>query len=1017
MTSVQRDLFSLLVALVGAGTALAQSVVPWTFRADFQHGFSGWISFPLTQDIGFDPTLAVEKSDAGWELIREVTSAGHKRLKLGMVRPIHFLARPETLIKLSYRTDWAAPSPRLRLILAGAEGHRYEARIPSTAGLHDVTVSGKQLAIGAKDVPVEAVVIEGAVEAPSTTLPNRISLRGFEMASFRFRGVPLLSPALLSENSDDVVRVAARPLMAGEPLLVELGPAAAPVTLKLTDPGGKKVFEKSLSASQKHTIPLGEGATGLWTADLTNPDARSTFSFVVMAKAGRHPRTLFTASRFQQLKTGKEFEAFRKQIQAQAHAQTAQLKTNPSAGTNILRFSPGRSLRAEYDGELTPYFQLLDSYANAIASCSLDYALNGDGTSLAAAKRNLLAVSQWPTWTPPRFASHGMHTYYEAGLFAQKLAVGYDLIATELTQTEKDQVSLAFWKNVIDPTVDEYFRHNRMPVAASNWMANSVGGALMAIAATEGDIPGWRDREGVALAQLTVSYVRNLKDIFPGDGGELEPTGYQHFAMEGFSWGAAALASLRIRPPELERLFSSLWWPKYAMVTPDIVLDGGDFNGELRTFSGFAYAAENAGIPALRAFYDQRSKRDPAVLDMVCCTRPTQSSADPPLSRVFAERGSAVLRSGWDALSTVISLRAGPWFNHEHHDQGSFQIAAFGDKIISEAGYASYYRDPNYPTYFTQAPGHNTVLIDDDPFSQANSAGDFWRGLGGHLPRIVTHLFSPQIDYVETDLTGAYDEQLSTFKRRFLFLRPDVLIVSDELSAPQPHSFSWLLHPVAGTMPSVSGNRVRIETASVVTDALSSDSQSMWETNATPLPISLFQDLRSTIQDRYVFRLRSAQSRKARFTVGMQFRPRGTAPEISSALSSPSAAGFEGRQSGWAAIFRTGPAPLQHSGFTTDAQVFATRGDHHYMAIAATTVSRGSDRLFSSSHAVNVASSQSARELQFDIAAAVPSAVEIQLPADTTALFIDDAPASSKSGRIQLSKGEHRVRILHGKSL
>ena len=66
-----------------------------------------------------------------------------------------------------------------------------------------------------------------------------------------------------------------------------------------------------------------------------------------------------------------------------------------------------------------------------------------------------------------------MHTYYEAGLFAQKLALAYDLIASELTRKEKEQIAAAFWKNVITPTVDEYFRFDRMPLAASNWMANS----------------------------------------------------------------------------------------------------------------------------------------------------------------------------------------------------------------------------------------------------------------------------------------------------------------------------------------------------------------------------------------------------------------------------------------------------------------------------------------------------------------------------------------------------------------
>src|SRR5581483_6530023 len=113
----------------------------------------------------------------------------------------------------------------------------------------------------------------------------------------------------------------------------------------------------------------------------------------------------------------------------------------------------------------------------------------------------LLALAAWKTWTPPRFASHGMHTYYETGIVAQRLALAYDLLSAELTAADKQQAADALWTKCIAPTVDEYFTYDRMPTAASNWMANSVGGALAAAIATA-DTPGWRGREGIALAQL-----------------------------------------------------------------------------------------------------------------------------------------------------------------------------------------------------------------------------------------------------------------------------------------------------------------------------------------------------------------------------------------------------------------------------------------------------------------------------------------------------------------------------------
>jgi hypothetical protein len=586
-----------------------------------------------------------------------------------------------------------------------------------------------------------------------------------------------------------------------------------------------------------------------------------------------------------------------------------------------------------------------------------------------------------------------MHTYYEAGLFSQKLALGYDLIAAELSKAEMEQIAAAFRKNVIEPTVDEYFRYDRMPLAASNWMANSVGGALMAAVATQGDVDGWIDREGPSLAQLAVVYARCLRALFRGDDAQMEPLGYQHFAMQGFSWGAAALASVGVRPVELTRMYSAFRWPKYAMVRPNLMLDGGDFNGEFRTFDGFAYGAENGRVPGLRAFYDQRPKRDPSLLDLICCTGNADAGETAPLSRIFGDRGSAVFRSGWASDATVISLRAGPWFNHEHHDQGSFQLAAFGDQVIAEAGYASYYRDPNYPTYFTQAPGHNTVLIDDDAFSQVDSSGGFWPALKGHLSRISSHLLSADFDYVEANLAGAYDGRLSGYTRRFLYLRPDVLVVADDVRTPEAHTFSWLLHAADGTIPVVSGERVRIETTAAVADILGGGK---WEMSTTPLPISLFSDLsRGVIRDRYMLRQRSARARHAEFTTAIHVRARGAAEPAISRLGS----GFEDARAGWCALVRSGADAIRHRGYVTDARMFAVRGEK-WFAAEAQKLEHGSEVSFTASSPVNIASNGAG---EFEVYVPASATIEIRTPAGHLSRT--------------LSQGEHRVRILDGKSL
>src|SRR5260370_17380845 len=98
-----------------------------------------------------------------------------------------------------------------------------------------------------------------------------------------------------------------------------------------------------------------------------------------------------------------------------------------------------------------------------------------------------------------------MHTYYETGIFTQRLALAYDLLAGKLTAAEKQAIAEAFRTKCIEPAIDEYFRYNRMPTGASNWMANSLAGALAAAVAVAGDVPHRRTPVAPAIAPLLPS--------------------------------------------------------------------------------------------------------------------------------------------------------------------------------------------------------------------------------------------------------------------------------------------------------------------------------------------------------------------------------------------------------------------------------------------------------------------------------------------------------------------------------
>ncbi len=810
----------------------ARPFVPWTFREDFQHGIPAWMSYPLAQDVGYDPSLYTQKIAGVPCLVRDVTAYGQRVLHVGIIKPLRFHADRASRFRLNYQLEMGGRVERIRLLLAGEDGRLYASPLADRpAGAHSADIRGEAFRLPNGGVDVQAVLIEADVQSPDLGSSNRLILRRFEVNALRPAELDLTAPKLV-RSSNDGPWLSAQALAPGEPLLVE-PKTSKPVKVSIYDSAGESVpvesapLENATNPRRLRIVFKRQAPPGLWRAVIDNGRARTEFQFLVMGAVPPHPRVLLAPERLRQLRAFSGSRPLLDAICAKARSLRASLAYNPEAGNNIALL-PALSV---FPG-LPQYFTLMEDYSNAIAFNGVEYALSGDPEALSATRRALMTVARWRTWTPTWFAAHGLHTYYEVGVFSECLAVGYDLIAGHLTSAEKSAITEAAYQNAIKPTVEEYFTENRMPIAASNWMANSVGGSIALAASLYGDAPEWNGRLGTALAELLVAYQHLLAGLFPGDGSEAEPAGYEAFAMEGMSFGQAALDALGIRPPGMRQMEQSFWWPRYAEVRPNLVLDTGDFAGALRGLSGFAWGAEHAGDPSLRAFYDTAEtgtllgvskvehtgralEMAPGILDLACCSAPASPAPIPPPSRIFAGRGSAVLRSGWKPDDTVISIRVGPWFNHEHHDQGSFQVAVFGEKLISEAGYADYYRDPYYPPYFTQAAGHNTVLVDGDPFSQPGENGRYWKALADY-PTFTAHVLSPATDYLSAELSDAYDGVLKSFRREFIFLKPDVLIVRDRIEAPAPHRYTWLLH-----IPIGAGARIERQNAFITVKAAS----------------------------------------------------------------------------------------------------------------------------------------------------------------------------------------------------
>ena len=74
-------LFASAYAAMGAAATqghTAPAMQPWTYHADWSGGYSGWMSFPLAQDVGYDPSIYVEKEGGRSVLFHKFTAHGEE---------------------------------------------------------------------------------------------------------------------------------------------------------------------------------------------------------------------------------------------------------------------------------------------------------------------------------------------------------------------------------------------------------------------------------------------------------------------------------------------------------------------------------------------------------------------------------------------------------------------------------------------------------------------------------------------------------------------------------------------------------------------------------------------------------------------------------------------------------------------------------------------------------------------------------------------------------------------------
>ncbi|MBB5057921.1 hypothetical protein HDF16_002627 [Granulicella aggregans] len=720
----------------------------------------GWESFPLAQEAGYDPSIQPETANGESVLVRELAPTRDGFFQLGFIRRVCLLSGDHALIRFRVRAPYIVHETAVHLhIFRGAADEQ-----------HDFTLTGndwQQISTELNVSTTQITAIALAVDFPHSIhgRPERVMFSNLHLAALAAKHVPIIQPATLWDGTRELFYLQ-RSLAPSEELTLR---AASANRWSITAPDDTEAA-RGTGNEVRYRMPQ-DARPGIWKIHLETKDSESTA--LVLVRPARSTGLVFDTP-----------PTITLQLIASIRERKAQLEklTVADAGRNIALMSREWLLPG-----LSSYFtEILQPSELALMDAML-FRATGDQAALDQARMLLTTMAAWPTWTHPWFSQHGYHSYYPVGLMTRNIVMAEQFLGADLPAGDRSLLDRGLISLSVKPTYEEYVAEDRLQFNHSNWIGNTVGGALLAALAS--DDP---EAAGYALG-LFAKERDHVHAAYTGDGSYGEGITYHRFDLE--TTALAAAAAKRLLGTSIDgALLNPERYMRYAAFNPTDLLDFGDSHVDLKPANVFAYiAALNQSAATTDFYFRYRDEGTTQILPRVLWESQIKPVAPPNPgvpSALFPERGVAVLRDSWKPNSVVLAMRAGRNFNHNHADQGSVSYAAQGILWLGEAGYADYYKDPNYDTFNTQAIGHNTLLVDGNPESQVLPGNEVF----GTSPRFTQTLFGDRASMVEADLTSVYP-MLASYRRTLIHLADGPTVVIDDVVSTMPHTFTTVWHP------------------------------------------------------------------------------------------------------------------------------------------------------------------------------------------------------------------------------
>jgi len=777
----------------------------YTFKEDFENGsVASWSSYPPFQDTAYDPTiwvkpLAADKSGKGKRaLYREITPNRDMDYEFGVRKKLNMYVDQSSILSFRcYIKSYRGTSGVLVKFSFG-DGESAERLIRFTEILTWKNCVIRMADFLPAENPKKLSAVAFMAVCPNTDKETLIRfgiddviMTGQREATWKFS-----SPKVHCLDEWQYL-IAGRQFTEGEKLTLSGSPPfvaeSAEVILSraLTGEDEKKFSMKRASGNHwSVSIPL---TAGIWRAKVyglsrEKKGVNCTTSMVFLVKRKnaplQNPRTLLGPGDASQLR--RKASSGRMKIiweKLKENARIARETFNVEDFTyNLDSYDDVYWLHtySGRDGTSKGYIDTIRKPANYIRSNAVVYAVSGDVESGDAACRALIKMSQWPTYVHPHILNQGEFTYWPVGQILIDFALGFDMVCDRMSLEERRAVAEALYNKGVTEIFKEYVRDNRISSQTSNWISDIISGGILCVLSIMDDYPS--EELEPYLTGMILKLNELIVNTFGEDGSYCEGFDYlQRHTMKSMNPALAALdRTYGVTFPY--KLREGFKFVLYQMDSSNKKLyDFGDTRTHYTGSSHFSYLIAKYRDPYLKWLYDIEPGTTDVDLFLMDDTVPAKGPEELPTVALFRDVGTAIFRSGFRHEDFVFVFRCGPFYNHQHFDQGSFFLSDLGEDFITEPGKSDYYKDPWYPKFVIQAGGHNCILVDENPESQ--NAGDFSRDVPAwNKHAIITDFVSYDGGaFVSGRLDPVYRGKLHVLRRSALYCEPRTVLLIDEV--------------------------------------------------------------------------------------------------------------------------------------------------------------------------------------------------------------------------------------------